>query len=82
MEWEQFVDLCDRARVEQLATVTSDIDFGNDNGMPVARITAAVDLDLIQAHLLPGISGGLTDEMVQNRLMDQPPAAADDQTDN
>ncbi len=44
--------------------------------------TAAVDLDLIQAHLLPGISGGLTVEMVQNRLMDQPPAAADDQTDN
>lgn len=42
MEWEQFVELCDRAGVEQLATVTSDIDFGNDNGMLVARITAAV----------------------------------------
>jgi DNA invertase Pin-like site-specific DNA recombinase len=42
MEWEQFVDLCDRAGVQQLATVTSDINFGNDNGMLVARITAAV----------------------------------------
>jgi DNA invertase Pin-like site-specific DNA recombinase len=42
MEWEQFVELCDRAGVEQLATVTSAIDFGNDNGMLVARITAAV----------------------------------------
>jgi site-specific DNA recombinase len=42
MEWEQFVELCDRAGVEQLATVTSDINFGNDNGMLVARITAAV----------------------------------------
>ncbi|TFC30235.1 recombinase family protein [Cryobacterium sp. TMT2-18-3] len=42
MEWEQFVDLCDKAGVEQLATVTSDINFGNDNGMLIARITAAV----------------------------------------
>ena len=42
MEWEEFVELCDRAGVEQLATVTSDIDFGNDNGMLIARITAAV----------------------------------------
>lgn len=42
MEWEQFVELCDRAGVQQLATVTSDINFGNDNGMLVARITAAV----------------------------------------
>lgn len=42
MEWEQFVDLCDRSGVEQLATVTSDIAFGNDNGMLIARITAAV----------------------------------------
>lgn len=42
MEWEQFVELCDRSGVEQLATVTSDIDFGNDNGMLIARITAAV----------------------------------------
>jgi site-specific DNA recombinase len=42
MEWEQFVELCDQAGVQQLATVTSDISFGNDNGMLVARITAAV----------------------------------------
>ncbi|WAC66131.1 recombinase family protein [Agrococcus sp. SL85] len=42
MEWEQFVELCDRSGVDQLATVTSDIDFGNDNGMLIARITAAV----------------------------------------
>lgn len=42
MEWEQFVELCDRAGVDQFATVTSDIDFGNDDGMFVARITAAV----------------------------------------
>ncbi|TFD70565.1 recombinase family protein [Cryobacterium sp. Hb1] len=42
MEWEQFVELCDQAGVQNLATVTSDIDFGNDNGMLVARITAAV----------------------------------------
>ena len=42
MEWQQFVELSDRAGVEQLATVTSDINFGNDNGMLVARITVAV----------------------------------------
>jgi site-specific DNA recombinase len=42
MEWEQLVELCDRAGLQQLSTVTSDIDFGNDNGMLVARITAAV----------------------------------------
>lgn len=42
IEWEQFVELCDRFGVQQLATVTSDLDFGNDNGMLVARITAAV----------------------------------------
>jgi site-specific DNA recombinase len=42
MEWELFVELCDKAGVQQLATVTSDIDFGNDNGMLVARITGAV----------------------------------------
>nr|WP_243696198.1 recombinase family protein [Labedella phragmitis] len=42
IEWEQFVELCDRAGVEQLVTVTSDIAFGNDNGMLIARITAAV----------------------------------------
>lgn len=42
MEWEQFVELCDEAGVQQLVTVTSDINFGNDNGMLVARITAAV----------------------------------------
>lgn len=42
MEWEQFVELCDRAGVDSLATVTSDIAFGNDNGMLIARITAAV----------------------------------------
>lgn len=42
MQFEQFVQLCTRAGVEQLATVTADIDFGNDNGMLVARITAAV----------------------------------------
>lgn len=42
MEWEQFVELCDKAGVQQLVAVTSDISFGNDNGMLVARITAAV----------------------------------------
>lgn len=42
MEWEQFVELCDKAGVQHLVTVTSDINFGNDNGMLVARITAAV----------------------------------------
>ena len=42
MEWEQFVELCDKAGVQQFVTVTSDISFGNDNGMLVARITAAV----------------------------------------
>jgi site-specific DNA recombinase len=42
MEWEQFVELCDRSGLQQLATVISDINFGNDNSMLVARITAAV----------------------------------------
>ena len=41
-EFEQFVEACQRNGVDQLVTVTSDISFGNDNGMLVARITAAV----------------------------------------
>lgn len=41
-EFEQFVEVCQRHGVDQLVTVTSDISFGNDNGMLVARITAAV----------------------------------------
>lgn len=41
-EFEQFVEACQRNGVDQLVTVTSDISFGNDNGMLIARITAAV----------------------------------------
>lgn len=41
-EFERFVEVCQRHGVDQLVTVTSDISFGNDNGMLVARITAAV----------------------------------------
>lgn len=41
-EFERFVEACQRNGVDQLVTVTSDISFGNDNGMLVARITAAV----------------------------------------
>lgn len=41
-EFESFVEACQRNGVDQLVTVTSDISFGNDNGMLVARITAAV----------------------------------------
>lgn len=41
-EFELFVEACQRNGVDQLVTVTSDISFGNDNGMLVARITAAV----------------------------------------
>lgn len=41
-EFEQFVEACQRNGVDHLVTVTSDISFGNDNGMLVARITAAV----------------------------------------
>lgn len=42
MQLEQFVSLCERAGVQQVATVTSDIDLGNDDGMFTARVLAAV----------------------------------------
>jgi len=42
LELEQFTAVCDSAGVRQLATVTGDIDLGNDDGMFVARILAAV----------------------------------------
>lgn len=42
IEFEQFVELCQRAGLDRFATVTSDISFGNDDGMFTARILAAV----------------------------------------
>lgn len=42
IELEQFVILCERAGVKQVATVTADIDLGNDDGLLMARLLAAV----------------------------------------
>ena len=42
IELEEFRLLCERAGVSQVATVTSDFDLGNDDGLFMARITAAV----------------------------------------
>lgn len=41
MELEEFVQLCERAGVSQVATVTADIDMGNDDGLFMARLLAA-----------------------------------------
>ena len=40
-ELEEFVGLCERVGVRQVATVTADIDLGNDDGLFMARIFAA-----------------------------------------
>lgn len=40
-ELEEFVALCELAGVQQVATVTADIDLGNDDGLFMARIFAA-----------------------------------------
>ena len=40
-ELEEFVGLCERVGVSQVATVTADIDLGNDDGLFMARIFAA-----------------------------------------
>lgn len=42
VELERLVNVCERAGVETLATVTSDINLGNDDGLFVARIQSAV----------------------------------------
>lgn len=41
VELEEFVSLCEAAGVNQVATVTADIDLGNDDGLFMARIFAA-----------------------------------------
>ena len=41
IQLEQFTELCERAGVRQVATVTADIDLGNDDGLFMARIFAA-----------------------------------------
>ena len=41
VELEDFVALCERAGVRDVATVTADIDLGNDDGLFMARIFAA-----------------------------------------
>lgn len=41
IQLEQFTALCERAGVRQVATVTADIDLGNDDGLFMARISAA-----------------------------------------
>lgn len=42
IELEEFVQICESANVQQFATVTADINLGNDDGMFMARILAAV----------------------------------------
>lgn len=42
IELEQFTGVCEAAGVRAFATVTADIDLGNDDGMFMARILAAV----------------------------------------
>ncbi|WP_104126417.1 recombinase family protein [Cryobacterium sp. Y57] len=42
IELEEFVQICESAGVQQFATVTADINLGNDDGMFMARILAAV----------------------------------------
>ncbi len=42
IELEQFSQVCERAGVKQMATVTTDINLGNDDGLFTARILAAV----------------------------------------
>lgn len=42
IELESFVAVCTRAGVTDLATVTADIDLGNDDGLFMARLYAAV----------------------------------------
>lgn len=41
VELEEFVALCEQAGVRDVATVTADIDLGNDDGLFMARIFAA-----------------------------------------
>ncbi|MFW0789936.1 recombinase family protein [Gordonia sp. CPCC 205333] len=41
VELEEFVTLCEAAGVREVATVTADIDLGNDDGLFMARIFAA-----------------------------------------
>ncbi len=41
VELEEFVALCEHAGVRDVATVTADIDLGNDDGLFMARIFAA-----------------------------------------
>jgi site-specific DNA recombinase len=41
VELEDFVTLCERVGVRNVATVTADIDLGNDDGLFMARIFAA-----------------------------------------
>jgi DNA invertase Pin-like site-specific DNA recombinase len=40
-ELEQFVTLCEKAGVTNVATVTADVDLGNDDGLFMARMFAA-----------------------------------------
>jgi site-specific DNA recombinase len=42
IELEQFTAVCEAAGVRQLVAVTGDIDLGNDDGMFMARVLAAV----------------------------------------
>jgi DNA invertase Pin-like site-specific DNA recombinase len=42
IELEEFAIVCEKAGVRQFATVTSDIDLGNDDGIFMARVQAAV----------------------------------------
>lgn len=41
IELEEFAQMCDIAGVRQVATVTADVDLGNDDGLFMARIFAA-----------------------------------------
>ncbi|MFD3448606.1 recombinase family protein [Microbacteriaceae bacterium 4G12] len=41
IELEQFAEICEAAGVRQVATVTADVDLGNDDGLFMARMFAA-----------------------------------------
>ena len=41
IELETFRDVCERAGVRDVATVTADIDMGTDDGLLMARVIAA-----------------------------------------
>ena len=60
IELEEFVALCERAGVTNLATVTADFDLGNDDGLFMARMFAAVRGQGVRATSRRGSSASWT----------------------